>query len=329
MKSTPTITTLIVTYRRPQLLKKAIESVLNQTYPHFELFICDNASGDETEAVVTEYCSRDARVKYHCHATNIGMIENYKFGLASVQTDFFSLLSDDDVLLPWFYETALSSLLRTPDAIFFASSTIVMTSKGKVIRIPLSLWEKEGIFYPPDGMLEMIGKYPVPTGIVFRKKILNHVSIDEENHLTWDCDYLLNSARQFPIIISKKPCAIFLQHSKSYSFSQTTALWENTFYRIIDRLEKNFDLPPPVAKEAKNKVLLDLFHWHLQHKNFEQASKIANILSDWIHHHTRTALSFRIFPFRSIIMLIFDFLREIKHKILIEKKYQKYYKYLK
>ncbi len=50
----PQITTVIPTYRRPKLLRRAIESVLAQTYPHLKVTVFDNASGDETPEVVAE-----------------------------------------------------------------------------------------------------------------------------------------------------------------------------------------------------------------------------------------------------------------------------------
>ena len=71
----PLITTIIPTYRRPKLLRRAIMSVLNQTSPHFQICVYDNASGDETAAVVAEFSKNDPRVKYHCHTENIGAIK--------------------------------------------------------------------------------------------------------------------------------------------------------------------------------------------------------------------------------------------------------------
>ena len=101
------ITTIIPTFQRPLLLKKAIESILAQTYPHFKICIYDNASGDETEAVVKRFMEQDSRIFYHCHLENIGMMANYEFALAKIDTPFFSLLSDDDFLLPEFYALTL------------------------------------------------------------------------------------------------------------------------------------------------------------------------------------------------------------------------------
>jgi glycosyltransferase involved in cell wall biosynthesis len=71
---TPLITVIIPTYRRPKMLGRAIRSVLNQTFPDLQVCVYDNASGDETTQVVVEFAERDSRVRYHCHAANIGAI---------------------------------------------------------------------------------------------------------------------------------------------------------------------------------------------------------------------------------------------------------------
>jgi glycosyltransferase involved in cell wall biosynthesis len=115
------ITTIMPTYRRPERLKKAIQSVLKQTYPHFQLCIYDNASGDATAEVVAEF-AKDARVKYHCHPENIGSAENFQYGLSHVETPFFSFLSDDDFLLPEFYEETLRGFKKFPEAAFSMGS---------------------------------------------------------------------------------------------------------------------------------------------------------------------------------------------------------------
>jgi glycosyltransferase involved in cell wall biosynthesis len=57
--SEPSVTTIIATYHRPKLLRRAIKSVLAQTYPHFQVFVYHNASGDET-ATVMRKLAKDA-----------------------------------------------------------------------------------------------------------------------------------------------------------------------------------------------------------------------------------------------------------------------------
>src|SRR5438105_3287010 len=63
---------VIPTYRRPGLLRRAVRSALAQTHSDLEVWVYDNASGDETEAVVAELAAVDARLHYHRHQHNLG-----------------------------------------------------------------------------------------------------------------------------------------------------------------------------------------------------------------------------------------------------------------
>src|SRR5258708_39787124 len=121
------ITTIIPTFRRPQLLRRAIQSSLAQSFTDLQVLVLDNASGDETAAVVTKLIKTDGRVKYHCHPENIGGGNNFQYGLQHVTTPFFSILSDDDILLPDFYVTAKQAFTAHPQASFVACCPFHMT----------------------------------------------------------------------------------------------------------------------------------------------------------------------------------------------------------
>ncbi len=244
------ITTIITTYKRPKLLRRALASVLNQTYRSFQVHVYDNASGDETSDVVHEFMKQDPRVRYHCHPQNIGMMANYEFAMAQVETPYFSLLSDDDVILPWFYEVALKGFESSPDAAFSAASAIIMSEKGEIVRVPLDNWPREGRFEAPEGMIQMISKYPVPTCILFRKSVIDDVPIDCANPLTWDCDFLLRIAARHPIFVSKRPCGIFLSHDFSYSNAQDYGKWEQSLRCMGKKLENLGFLSTDIKSQA-------------------------------------------------------------------------------
>ena len=231
------MTIVIPTYRRPKLLKRAIQSCIRQTYDQVQILVCDNASGDETGQVVAEM-AKEFPIEYFCHEKNLGMIGNYKFGLSKVQTEFFSFLSDDDVLLPSFCEEAMQGFGRFPEAAFSATSTVIFSETRGVVRIPLSLWPREGVYLPPEGALEMIGKYPVPTTVMFRTEAIKSIHIDAENPLAWDCDFLIQIAARYPIVISKKMGGVFFTHPESFSGQAPYEDIKTSILKMIARSQK-------------------------------------------------------------------------------------------
>ena len=110
MAKNPLVTTIIPTFRRPILVRRAIISALSQTLSDLRVSVYDNGSDDETEATVRDLQSIDSRIDYYRHPSNIGALNNFNFGLSRVESDYFSFLSDDDFLLPDFYELASAAL---------------------------------------------------------------------------------------------------------------------------------------------------------------------------------------------------------------------------
>jgi glycosyltransferase involved in cell wall biosynthesis len=257
----PQISIIIPTYRRPALLKRALKSALKQTYSNFKVQIYDNASGDATPEVAAEFMKCDPRIFYHCHSENIGMLGNYQHAFNKVDTAFFTFLSDDDIIFPWYLDTVLEGFKHYPDIAFSASSALIISDDAQVQAVPLCLWKKEGLYNPPEGFLEMIEKYPVPTCILFSKKVLEDAKkIDMQNAILWDCDFLLKLASHFSFVISKKPCGILVTHHESFAASANLKSWMIGYSKLIRRVE-DMEL---ISQEAKNSALGILNKRYLQ-----------------------------------------------------------------
>lgn len=235
----PMITTIIPTYRRPKLLRKAIISVLNQTYPHFQVCVYDNASGDETSSIVAEIAREDPRVKYHCHSENIGGIANFNYGMKKVATSFFSLLSDDNTLLPKFFEDAIYSLNQHPEAVLYAGQTVGIHDKtGKRdSESSHEIWVA-GLVFPPDGVLNIIEK-GLPTaidGVLFRRDVLDSIGVfDPSFNGAIDHDYMMRIARNHIFYISKSYCVLYLLHDNSWTSKRDLEEMITTRKKILER----------------------------------------------------------------------------------------------
>lgn len=220
MTPPPTITTVIPTYRRPHLLRGAIESALNQTYPHVKVLVCDNASGDETPDVVAEIARRDPRVVYHCHARNIGPMANYQFGLDAVDTEYFSLFADDDLLIPGFYRHAVDAFAEHPEAKFFCGQSVFYDqTRGTHSLRPHRLW-REGFHEAGRWTRLMFHYYFAWTSCVMSSSMrptlgpLNPIAIG-------DILYLGKAAACFPFVVRHVPCCVYVITGKN-CFSQLT-----------------------------------------------------------------------------------------------------------
>ncbi|MGE3271029.1 MAG: glycosyltransferase family 2 protein, partial [Chloroflexota bacterium] len=69
----PRVSILVATWNRARFLPDALDSVLRQTMPDFEVIVSDKASTDDTEALVRGYAERDSRVRYFRNDENVGI----------------------------------------------------------------------------------------------------------------------------------------------------------------------------------------------------------------------------------------------------------------
>jgi glycosyltransferase involved in cell wall biosynthesis len=211
----PVVTAVIPTYRRPKLLERAVRSVLNQTYPHLVVAIYDNASGDDTRQVVERLQQDDPRIRYWCHAENIGAWPNWDFGVARVDTPFYSILCDDDLMLPAFYAEAVETLQRTPHAAFFCARCLMVDSLAGAVYHRNEGWPAGN--HPPgvDSAAHMLRDQFGVTSVVFRSAVRE--KLGTFSFFPHDREYMAYAALVMPFAVSANTHAVFNWHSGSYS----------------------------------------------------------------------------------------------------------------
>jgi glycosyltransferase involved in cell wall biosynthesis len=250
----PLITTIIPTYQRPKLLKKAIQSVLDQSLPHLQVCVYDNASGDETFDIVNEWRKKDARVHYFCHEKNIGSNANFRFGLHQVKTPFFSFLSDDDLLFPWFYKEALEQLQRFQKAAFFEGATVLLDEKLNILSLG-GTGIKEGYHDAASALPNNSW-----TSFLFRTKEAQQTDLNTEIfHI--DGDFLIRMYAYYPFILSHQPCAIFRVHSEGISSNCSSQELIGHYQKMI----LSFNKDPKIPKKMTQEVELFLNHSFASH----------------------------------------------------------------
>ncbi|AAL80893.1 glycosyl transferase [Pyrococcus furiosus DSM 3638] len=96
--SRPTVSVIIPTHNRAKLLKRAIISVLNQTFEDFEIIVVDDASSDNTPNIIESI--KDSRIRYIRLEKNSGAPTARNIGIKKARGKFIALLDDDDEWLP-------------------------------------------------------------------------------------------------------------------------------------------------------------------------------------------------------------------------------------
>ncbi|MHB9286836.1 glycosyltransferase family 2 protein [Halobacteriales archaeon Cl-PHB] len=107
----PTVSVVIPTYNRADVLDRAIDSALAQTYDDLAVLVVDDGSTDETEAVVEAY--DDDRVRYVGHETNHGANVARNTGVEAARGEYVAFLDSDDEWHPEKLATQLDRIEAT------------------------------------------------------------------------------------------------------------------------------------------------------------------------------------------------------------------------
>jgi glycosyltransferase involved in cell wall biosynthesis len=121
MHATPTVGIGLPVRDGATYLAEAIDSILAQTFPDFELVISDNASSDRTPEICRAYARRDRRIRFYRQERNIGAAGNFNLVFHRSSGKYFKWAAHDDVIHPTYLARCIAALEADPDAVLCQS----------------------------------------------------------------------------------------------------------------------------------------------------------------------------------------------------------------
>lgn len=92
----PLVSTVTVTYNRAHLVKRAVESILSQSYKKIEVILVNNASTDKTSEALVELKKNDPRIVMTTTKSNMGSAMGLNIGVRAAKGKYIAILDDDD-----------------------------------------------------------------------------------------------------------------------------------------------------------------------------------------------------------------------------------------
>jgi len=132
-----TVSAIVPTYDRAEVLGRAIDSVLAQTHTDVEVVVVDDASTDGTPAVVER--RRDPRLTYVAHEENRGAPAARNTGIRHAEGEYVAFLDSDDEWRPRKLERQLERLDERGDEWIAAYCDVERTHDGLLGRAEMAL----------------------------------------------------------------------------------------------------------------------------------------------------------------------------------------------
>lgn len=177
---TPKVTVLMSVYNGERFLRKAIESILNQTYKNFEFLIINDASNDLSREIILSFY--DSRIRFIDNKQNIGLAKSLNKGLRIARGEYIARMDADDISLPYRLAHQIEFMDKNPE--IGISGTYVKT----IGDVPGHVWK-----YPCDHETiksRLLFNSPLahPT-VIIRKEILVENDLFYNEEIIYSQDY--------------------------------------------------------------------------------------------------------------------------------------------
>ena len=195
------VSVIIPTYNRANCIRRAIDSVLKQTYAPIELIIVDDGSSDGTKQMLQEIADRCILL---CTKTRSGPSAARNKGIAAAHGDLIAFLDSDDLWLPEKVEAQLHFFHENPDS-FVCQTQEVWIRNGLRVNPKQKHQKHSGWIFTQSLPLCIVS----PSAVMLKRSVLDTVGLfDESMPACEDYDLWLRITPRYPIHLIDRPLVI-------------------------------------------------------------------------------------------------------------------------
>ncbi|MFH7027665.1 MAG: glycosyltransferase family 2 protein [Heteroscytonema crispum UTEX LB 1556] len=244
----PKVSVIIPAYNAMNYLPKTLESVLQQTFIDFEVFIVDDGSCDR----IVEWSSQiaDSRVKL-ISQPNKGVSTARNTGIAYAQGEYIAFLDADDLWQPTKLEKQVNCLEKNPKVgVVYTWTLLIDEQDNPTGRIFAS--HAEGNVWQ-----QLLEDDVISTGssAIIRRTCFDNVGVFDPNlAFAEDLDLWLRIASHYPFAVVKEPLTLYRLHQQNATKNR-----QKMFQGLRTVFEKAFESVPLEKLYLRNRVYANMF----------------------------------------------------------------------
>lgn len=208
------LTVFVLTHNRGKMLLETIKSVLNQTCHDFKFIVSDNSSNDETKNLIYNSGLRN-KFEYRKREKEYTSLDHFNLCLSEVDTSFFILFHDDDIMMPDFVNKLYNSIEGT-EYIAVGCNAYFLYGDKKTKRKFFNKYSSKIIKISSYDIAKMYcvnrSSMPYPSYIYNRKKI-GEEKFDNECGKYSDVTWLLRLSEKAPLLWLTQPLMYYRIHN--------------------------------------------------------------------------------------------------------------------
>jgi glycosyltransferase involved in cell wall biosynthesis len=248
----PEVSVVIPTYNRAAVLQEAIQSVMLQTYPDYEVIVVDDGSTDNTRDVVSAFSGKGRYVLQQ----NRGRSAARNHGIRLARGRYIAFLDSDDMFLPEKLGVQVSALKSGWDFGMAYSHSLAMYEPGRIAEGHLHARGRLSGWIHPE-ILFIQGTVITVPSVLVRARILGEVGgFDETMHICEDLDLWRRIAMRYKVLQIRLPLAVVRYRRNGQSALQERMAARTFFY------EKAITEDPSLEKSIRSSLSSDMYRYY-------------------------------------------------------------------
>ena len=254
-----TVSVVIPTYNGEQFIEDSIRSVLNQTRQADEIIISDDNSSDRTIDICKKY-SKKLKIFQNPEGPS-GFVNGWNNAISLASSEFISILHQDDLLAPTFFEEIEKAYLENPDVKHFVSICSYIDGEGRLLRKSTHnsgvIKRYKGREYTDIYVIKGYDHINRCPGVVTHRDIFKVCQYRPEAGHIADDDFFMRVGNFTDVICIHKPLAFYREHESSETghldyFKINLRLLRDHYYQITQ-----FNNNPILSDKAKEYIRIE------------------------------------------------------------------------
>lgn len=143
-KKEPLVSVIVPNYNHEKYLPERLRSITGQTYQNMEIILLDDASTDNSRAILQKFSSDESRARFIPNTQNSGStFKQWRKGLSQARGKYVWIAESDDAAEPAFLETLVERLEANPELSLANCQLQMMSSNGEKLGTPEQPWLSE------------------------------------------------------------------------------------------------------------------------------------------------------------------------------------------
>lgn len=248
------VSVVMCTYNGEKYLRQQLDSIVNQSYPIYELLIQDDASTDSTLKILQAYQDRFSYIKVIRNTRNVGIAQNFKSVFYKAKGNFIAVADQDDIWMP----TKIACMMEAIGDNLFITSASYLLSQGYeesmldsiVCQIPVRQYQEQ----------RYVSLQATLSGhdMLFRTELLSYIPDLFWKSFWYDFCLAIVAIGLKKAVYLNRYLTLWRRHEGAYSYAKENrgkySLFVDLFSPFWDTYQRNkirrfYDLLLPILKQ--------------------------------------------------------------------------------